>query len=532
MKRILFFFLVLCANLTHSQSYSICPGSSLALVVQNTASLSSPSYSINPGAAVNSTGTFVVSPTVSTTFTGYVTGTNSNNVVVTNTVTFNVTVHAAFSNFFTITSSSNFTLGCGAKGVAAITISQLNVPPGGVYSYTFLPPGFSGTLPSGPLSSAITGSFAQPGTYTAVVRDMTSGCDASIPFSILSNTASPSLSTQVATTVLTCYTPSVMLKGFSSSANTIVEWRYSGLPGGPDLDSTRATVSANASQTLVNNYTVTVTDNNNLCTSNAVITVNQNIMPPNAQIAGPAVLGCPTTTAVLTNISTTQVPPVFNPTLFVTVLQWLGPASHPTGTTSTFTAYLPGTYTMMVIDNNNGCKASATKAMQVDPNPPTVTQPVPIILCSSSAILNATVNPAATYQYTWTAPQGGVISGQSTGTAVVNTPGLYTLAVSNGTGCTAFAFYRVDQCTGLSARQKQELKIYPVPAKTDVYLEGAANLFENWKLIDLTGAEVRNGTVNSDKENIDLRGLRSGMYILKLEGSGNKTGSYRLIISD
>src|SRR6478609_6302079 len=55
-----------------SSNSKICAGTSGSVVAINTGSLTNPTYSLNPGNLTNSTGTFVVTPTLTTNYTVYV----------------------------------------------------------------------------------------------------------------------------------------------------------------------------------------------------------------------------------------------------------------------------------------------------------------------------------------------------------------------------------------------------------------------------------------------------------------------------
>src|SRR6218665_530145 len=98
---------------------------------------------------------------------------------------------------FSLTSPSNFTLGCGNMSLTSVMINPTGP---GTVNYTVLPPG-SGNYNPGPIS---TYTMNTPGTWTAIVRDVMTNCESVIPFSIVQNTIAPSISPIIPTATLSC----------------------------------------------------------------------------------------------------------------------------------------------------------------------------------------------------------------------------------------------------------------------------------------------------------------------------------------
>ena len=73
----------------------------------------------------------------------------------------------------------------------------------------------------------------------------------------------------------------------------------------------------------------------------------------------------------------------------------------------------------------------------------------------------------------------------------------------------------------------KELKMYPNPAKNNLFIETALNSDINVSIIDVLGKEVINSKVSNNAVNIS--GLTSGMYIVKITEEG-KTSTKKLII--
>lgn len=116
--------------------------------------------------------------------------------------------------------------------------------------------------------------------------------------------------------------------------------------------------------------------------------------------------------------------------------------------------------------------------------------------------------------YTWTF-NGAVIGNTSQVEPEVN--GIYTLTVTNGTGCSAsvdFNFLSI----GLNDIDQVEVSVYPNPTSGILNITGN-ELITNVKIIDVRGREVFKQNELVEKY-IDLSELSAGYYILKGEIEG------------
>jgi hypothetical protein len=359
MKNLLLTALAIAGTTVFAQtSTTICPNSMAMLTAPNPQNLSAPSYSLNPGGITSGNNFFTVLPTNSVvTYTLYTTGTNTNSVVVTTSVTSTVfVVNASFS----VSSPQNFTLGCGTKSVVQIQVVPFNVfPQGTSFSYSLLPLGSSTAVSAGPLLPGPLNT-STPGTYTLLVRNsFAATCDFFLPLSVIVNTFQPQLSVSVPKQVVDCITPSVTLFASSSNNNPSFVWAFQGVPGISASSSIVVVAnSAAPAATLINTFTMTVTDQDNLCKTNTVVPIYQNIFPPKPKIAGNI---CAFNNNILTNQSISGIPQNF---LFPIILPVVGFWYPPNGGTPTLSnTYLGnsvGVYTMVATDLNNGCTAAAT----------------------------------------------------------------------------------------------------------------------------------------------------------------------------
>lgn len=280
---------------------------------------------------------------------------------------------------YSIVSPQNYTLGCANHSFVVVMIinasatNSLQIPTGGAVSYAMMSPATSSSTPPS-FSNFSSYTLTTPGIYTAIVRDNVSFCETRTPFTVLQNTTTPNLSVMVPTQVLDCNTTQVTLNGSSNTPNVSYQWSFAGTPGIVLSDSINVQTNLIApSSTVINMYTLSITDNSSACKSMSVIPMYQNTFKPNAAISsgGNFTITCLTPTIALTNISATGIPPStgFPGNMPVIGLLWTGPSPLlPAANSSTYVASVSGTYTMIAKDLNNGCSKIATISIVGDCN--------------------------------------------------------------------------------------------------------------------------------------------------------------------
>jgi len=341
-------------------SFNLCTGSSTVITAVNSAGLSNPSYSMNPGGITSSGPSFTVSPVSDITYTLYVTGSNSSSAVVT---TSNIVAISMYGVAYTISSPTSFTLGCNSQSVCIIAINATTTPlAGGAVVYALLPPGSSTSQPI-TFSYSVPG-ITYPGAWTAVIRDPANLCTYwdTLMISASTNTP-PTIGTiNVSQHTITCSSPSATLYPNSSSALQFA-WSYPAPSGIVTVANPTLVVSSgtNLAAYIALQPTLVATDINTGCQSSTVVTIYQNAFAPAASISsGSAVCAH---TVQLTNTSSTGIPPAsgFSTSAPVVAVLWEAPAPQPTlGSSSTYAAQSAGIYSMTAMDLNNGCTVTAT----------------------------------------------------------------------------------------------------------------------------------------------------------------------------
>ena len=321
--------------------------------------------------------------------------------------TITVTSLSAYPTF-SIGNTTNYSVGC--VPLNSTTISIINAlstqTPAGVCSYTFLPPGFVGVVtPSvflGTNNSTVT---TLPGTWTVIVQDNSNFCRSVLTVPIIQNTVAPNVSATVTTPTLTCFNPTVLGTGTTTTPFTSITWNVPSVPPNLSTSTVAIGIPANGPNTSTNSltyasYTVVATNSNNACQSTSVVVIYQNFKPPvsspTISIATPTAIYCKAAIApvVLTTGNSTTTSGMTN--AFASNPFWEGPSPQTTVTgASSYSCYVPGVYSLTIQDSQNGCKHTGTVNVLDRTQPPVITYPVATstLDCAASA---ATLNLALT----------------------------------------------------------------------------------------------------------------------------------------
>lgn len=202
-------------------------------------------------------------------------------------------------------------------------------------TYTWSGTGITGSVNS----SSITVNSA--GTFSVSVTNPLNGCVSSVVSETVgTDTVVPILSVNVTSTVITCSTSGSTLSATPSGAT----WT---IPGG-------SSASNPLSVTAAGDYTATIVDPTNGCTGDTVITITDNIIPPNANAGAATVMPCTSSLTTLMGTSTTTDAVSYD---------WTGPNAGSITSASNIaapTVTSTGVYTLTVTNLTNGCIATST----------------------------------------------------------------------------------------------------------------------------------------------------------------------------
>ena len=334
------------------------------------------------------------------------------------------------------------------------------------------------------------------GTYTILVSNPCS----SITTTPVTVTVNPAPATPTVTAdgnTSLCAGDSVILTVNASGA-TAYQWFLGGVA--IPLETTDAdTVKASGA------YTVTVT-NVNGCTSpaSAPTAVTVNALPAAPTIgAGGLTTFCAGNSVVLTASPA------------ATAYQWLLNGAAITGATgSSYAGSLSGNYTVTLTDAN-GCTSVASVPIGVTVNPdppaPTVSISGATTFCQGdSTILTATATGTVTYQWLL---NGTAIPRANTTTDTAKVSGSYTIAVTDGNGCTSTA------STGTT------VSVNPTPA-TSLTSAGGPTTFCDGESVDLSASASGATAYQWYLAGTAIAGATSDIY------TATASGAYTVTISD
>jgi hypothetical protein len=265
-----------------------------------------------------------------------------------------------------------------------------------------------------------TPNVSQPGTYTLVVTNSINGCTSSSSVVVNSNAVFP-ISSAGNDALLTCAAPTTQLDGSGSTSGVDIQISWTG----PDITPANQT-QLNPTVALPGLYILAVTNTTNSCVTLDSVIVNEDKVNPTASAGLDIVLNCQTPS---TSINGSQSSTGANFSYL-----WTGAGINPSNENDQNPPIdQPGTYTLVVTDNNNGCTASDQVVVTQDNMLPTASAGADgLITCANqSQILDGSGSSSgALFTYVWEGP--GINSNNfNLQSPTVSVSGTYTVTVTN-----------------------------------------------------------------------------------------------------
>lgn len=268
---------------------------------------------------------------------------------------------------------------------------------------------------------------AMPGTWTLLITNTDNGCTSTSTVVVDEDINEPTAIVNFAG-MLTCDVNEITVDGSASTsaggANLVYAWSNG---------STDPTTPFDAPGT----YTLTITDAINNCTATQSFTIEEDVLPPVADIQA----------ITSTTISCTEPTLVFNgsgsningnPNGGTLAYEWtLDGNTVSTATPDQVEISNPGELALTVTNTNNGCSETFIVTVDVSDDVPSVSIPMapqPLTCAVDEITITATASTGPEYTYLWTGP--GTIINETTLTPTVSMTGSYTLTVTNTvSGC-------------------------------------------------------------------------------------------------
>jgi hypothetical protein len=197
------------------------------------------------------------------------------------------------------------------------------------------------------------------------------------------------------------------------------------------------------------------------------------------------------------------------------------------GTNALATVSPMTTTTYTVTGTINGCSATDAVTVTVSPIPTVTIEPAVIdTLCVTSDPITLVGTPG-----------GGTFSGTGVSGSVFNPAiglGTYTITYSytNASGCTGEILVNVvvDPCTNnVTEMGLIGVSLFPNPNE-GVFMITGLNIGTEYEIYDDRGRLVSSGTTESDKEEVQLIDVQTGIYYLYATQNGEK-GSLKFLIT-
>lgn len=167
-------------------------------------------------------------------------------------------------------------------------------------------------------------------------------------------------------------------------------------------------------------------------------------------------------------------------------------------------------YTFTTIDTITGCQSSDQVTVFVNDLPP-----VPEVFQYGDSLYTY-----VGYSYQWYL-NGNMVTNATNSFLVVQTSGSYSVEMIDTNGCSSLSEpYTI--WVGVEERDDLSFSVYPNPARDKLLVSGQGT-FDIY-LIDMTGKEIESWFFQSNTSSMDISGLSSGVYFLRID---SEVGSYR-----
>ncbi len=186
-----------------------------------------------------------------------------------------------------------------------------------------------------------------------------------------------------------------------------------------------------------------------------------------------------------------------------------------TGSSTTISGLMPGTYYFTVIDGNTGCESQPSSAVVINPQPET--PPAPVITINNFILVSNT--PYGNQWYN----QDGIINGAINPTYTVSSNGnYYDIVTLNGCSSPPSNIIYVTNVGIDPAGSITTVSIYPNPFRNELIIETIGLQEEiTFEILNSLGQIVFKGSFK-EKTIIPTTGLVSGTYLVRLTKGGER----------
>lgn len=328
------------------------------------------------------------------------------------------------------------------------------------------------------------------GVYSLVVTDFANGCSSKNTVTVTEN--KPSINSNIiGNETLTCAKTSVTLT--TNNVGKTHKWSF------PDGN---ASTNSSITTSLSGQYSLTVTDAANGCSSKSTVTILENKIIPDATIKGLTTLSCANPTVALVAQADGK------------VYKW----SLNNDATQGIIVTLPGVYTLTVTDAGNGCTKVGTATVKGNTTPTTL-----VTLGSITDATNNLKNGSATikvsggtplYSYEWTDSNNKIVATSKDLTNVAG--GVYICKITDSGGCSVLFTVVIKNTTATQDVDNQDIvNIFPNPTNGVFYVEMKNTNTAFLNIYDISGRIILQENIKN-KQAISTDNFSKGIYVLKI----------------
>ena len=331
---------------------------------------------------------------------------------------------------------------------------------------------------------------SSPGLYTLTVTNTANGCTSSDDVDITKDISTP-IADAGANVTLTCTNPTLQI-GTATIAGNSYSWS-------PSVGLSNANI-AQPTTSKTGNYTLTVTQNSNGCTSSDAVNVTIDSVRPAANAGINKVITCTNTTHLIGSTA-----------IAGNTYSWSPALGLNSDTIAQPTASTTGTYNLTVTNIANGCTNTDATIISVDTTRPAANAGADkIITCSNPTHVIGTAAVAGN-TYAWTPSIG--LSNAAIAQPITNTTDTYTLTVtktSNGCSSTDAVIVAIDTTRPIANAGINKIITCTNPTHVIGTAATAGNSYAWTPSVGLSNAAIAQPTAN-----------KPGNYVLTVTKNAN-----------
>ena len=321
---------------------------------------------------------------------------------------------------------------------SSVSLDGANSSQGAIYSYEWTTP--DGNIVSG--ADGLNPVVDAPGTYTILVINQDNECESTAVVDVLQDIEYPDADAGPGNT-LTCTETSLNLSGSTSMPGPPFSYMWD-TPNG-NIVSGETTLDPLIDEPGV--YELTILNEENGCATSSTVTILENVNYPVVDAGSAPDLTCVVLSVELDGTNSDNGPEF--------TYEWTTLDGNIIAGANTLTPEVdePGTYELLITNQDNSCASLATVEVTLDDLAPAAEAGPGVLLTCDDPMLSLNGSGSSVgidYTYFWTTGDGNIVAGETGLNPQIDQPGTYEILVTNQiNGCTSLDIVTVDQDNAL-----------------------------------------------------------------------------------